>query len=31
MLIDETDLAEIDLEKLEEALNERDLQHIPVE
>jgi hypothetical protein len=31
MLIDETDLAEIDLEKLEEALNQKDLQHIPVE
>jgi hypothetical protein len=31
MLIDETDLAEIDLEKMEEALNQKDLQHIPVE
>jgi len=31
MLIDETNLAEIDLEKLEEALNQKDLQHIPVE
>jgi hypothetical protein len=31
MLIDETALAEIDLEKLEEALNQKDLQHIPVE
>jgi hypothetical protein len=29
MLIDETDLAEIDLEKLEEALNQKDLQHLP--
>jgi hypothetical protein len=31
MLIDETDLAEIDLEKMEEALSQKDLQHIPVE
>jgi hypothetical protein len=31
MLMDETDLEEIDLEKLEEALNQKDLQHIPVE
>jgi hypothetical protein len=31
MIMDETDLAEIDLEKLEEALNQKDLQHIPVE
>ena len=30
MLIDETDLVEIDLEKLGEALNQKDLQHIPV-
>ena len=31
MIVDETDLAEIDLEKLEEALNQKDLQHLPVE
>jgi hypothetical protein len=31
MLMDEMDLAEIDLEKLEEALNQKDLQHLPVE
>jgi hypothetical protein len=31
MLMDETDLADIDLEKLEEALNQKDLQHIPVD
>ena len=31
MLIDETELEEIDLEKLEEALNQKDLQHIPIE
>jgi len=31
MIMDESDLAEIDLEKLEEALNQKDLQHLPVE
>jgi len=31
MLLNETELEEIDLEKLEEALNQKDLQHIPVE
>jgi hypothetical protein len=31
MEMNETDLEEIDLEKLEEALNQKDLQHIPVE
>jgi len=31
MLMDEMDLAEIDLEKLEEALNQKALQHISVE
>jgi hypothetical protein len=31
MLMNETELEEIDLEKLEEALNQKDLQHIPVE
>jgi hypothetical protein len=31
MLMDETDLADIDLEKLEEALNKKYLQHIPVD
>jgi hypothetical protein len=31
MLIDETDLADIDLEKLEEALNQKYLQQLPVE
>jgi len=31
MLMDETSLVDIDLEKLEEALNQKDLQHIPVD
>jgi hypothetical protein len=31
MLMNETELEEIDLEKLEEALNQKDMQHIPVE
>jgi hypothetical protein len=31
MLMDETDLADIDLEKMEEALNQKDLQHILVD
>jgi hypothetical protein len=31
ILMDEMDLADIDLEKLEEALNQKDLQHIPVD
>ena len=31
MSMEEMDLAEIDLEKLEEALNQKDLQHLPVE
>jgi hypothetical protein len=31
MQMDETDLVDIDLEKLEEALNQKDLQHISVD
>ena len=31
ILMDETDLVDIDLEKLEEALNQKDLQHILVD
>jgi hypothetical protein len=31
MLMDEMDLANIDLEKLEESLNQKDLQHILVD
>ena len=31
MQLDETDLEDIDLEKLEEALNQKDLQHISVD
>jgi hypothetical protein len=31
MIMDETDLADIDLEQLEEALNQKDLQHLPVD
>ena len=31
MLMAETSLVDIDLEKLEEALNQKDLQHIPVD
>jgi hypothetical protein len=31
MILDETDLEDIDLEQLEEALNQKDLQHIPMD
>ena len=31
MILDEADLEDIDLEQLEEALNQKDLQHLPMD